>query len=263
MKNVWRRVKEALQFYLTQECIIEVISLLIGVFVICCLTITVALFSMTILNNRGIAKEAEYVKGIHAQIAAYMASATEDEYDEIIQTIRHDLVFSEFGKEEENFIQYIPNTSENCPGCLEGYLAQACLTCTNTGEFYSLDIFEKGADTDVENGCTIVNHGYDEISGVNIHVTKQLDEKKGYAQIYRERGIVSMHKMKGTFCDDCIRDILKAVEGQPVEEVVIFDTNKKIFYPVKDGMDLQIGDYELRTAYDHGEYKIDIEYVSK
>ena len=35
-------------------------------------------------------------------------------YDDIAQTIRHDLVLSEYGEDIENFIQYIPNTAETC-----------------------------------------------------------------------------------------------------------------------------------------------------
>lgn len=44
--------------------------------------------------------------------ATYLATATEDEYNEIAKTIRHDLSFSEYGRDMENLIQYIDNTSE-------------------------------------------------------------------------------------------------------------------------------------------------------
>lgn len=64
-------------------------------------------------------------------IATYMASATKDEYEDIAQSIRHDLVFSEYGKDIENFIQYIPNTTETCYTYMDNYQAQALLVCAN------------------------------------------------------------------------------------------------------------------------------------
>lgn len=67
------------------------------------------------------------------------ATATEDEYEEIVRTIRRDLVFSEYGQEIENLIQYIPNTVDRC--CLEreGFLERVNLLFLNTGEMYGLD----------------------------------------------------------------------------------------------------------------------------
>ena len=38
---------------------------------------------------------------------------------------------------------------------------------------------------------------------------------------------MSAHKMKSYFCDDCIHDILEAVEDVFLDEAVIFDAEKK------------------------------------
>ena len=38
-------------------------------------------------------------------IGSYMVSATDDEYEEIAKTIRHDLILSEFGQDTEKAIQ--------------------------------------------------------------------------------------------------------------------------------------------------------------
>ena len=65
-------------------------------------------------------------------IATYMASATKDEYNEIAQSIRYALVFSEYGEGIESFIQYIPNTTETCYTCMDNYQAQALLVWANT-----------------------------------------------------------------------------------------------------------------------------------
>ncbi len=72
-----------------------------------------------IRNNRQYEQDVEETLNM---IATYFATATEDEYDEIAQTIRHDLVFSEYGRDMKNLIQYIPNTSElpHLPGKLSG-----------------------------------------------------------------------------------------------------------------------------------------------
>ena len=53
--------------------------------------------------------------------------------------------------------------------------------------------------------------------------------------------------MKSHFCDDCIHDILETVEDVFFDEAVIYDAEKKKFYPITEG-DLQIGEYELHTS---------------
>ena len=76
------------------------------------------------------------------------------------------------------------------------------------------------------------------------------------ASIDRGRGIVSAHKMKTHFCDDCIREILNIVEDEFIDEAVIYDAEEKTFYPVTEG-DLQIGYYE------DGGYEIEIAYTGE
>lgn len=46
--------------------------------------------------------------------------------------------------------------------------------------------------------------------------------------------------MKSVFCGDCIREILNTIDGQLLEEVVLFDAEQKAFYPVRDEETLQI-----------------------
>lgn len=197
-------------------------------------------------------------------IAVYMASATKDEYDDIARSIRHDLVFSEYGKEIENFIQYIPNTAETCRICMENYPARALLVCANSGQFYSLDLYDIGENPDnSRREGTIMNFGYDEVSQTSVYITKSPGQKTGYAGLDRGRGIVSIHRMKAVFCDDCIRDILNMVEHQQIDEFFIFDTEKRIFYPINDGTTLQICDYRLDIEYKDSNYKIDITYTSE
>ena len=98
--------------------------------------------------------------------------------------------------------------------------------------------------------------GYDEISESSIRIIKERREAAGTAVLSRGRGVVSIHKMKGKFCDTCIQKILETVKG----EAVIYDAVDKRFYPVAEG-ERQIGDYVFQTAYEQGNYEIQIEYV--
>lgn len=60
---------------------------------------------------------------------------------------------------------------------------------------------------------------------------------------------------------DSIFIIQETVEHQVIEELVIFDTEEKNFYPIDDATTLQIGDYCLDIEYENSEYKIDINYI--
>lgn len=182
-------------------------------------------------------------------VMSYLESATNDEYDEIAQTVRHDLVFCNYGEDIDKYIQYIPNTSDVCRACKESYPAQAVLVSLNTGESYSLDLFERGIDQEDYQGNTQLTFGFDEISQTSIHITKSLGENEGTAEIKQGNGIVSIHRMKKLFCDDCIEAMLRAIENQAIEELVILDTEKDIFYPIEDETKVQIGNYTLKTQY--------------
>ena len=143
------------------------------------------------------------------------------------------------------------------------YPAQALLICANTGEFYSLDLYEKGENPDSNRGGIIMNFGYDEVSQTHVHISKSPGQQTGYAGIDRGRGIVSVHRMKTLFCDDCIREILETVEHQLIEEFFIYDTEERQFYPIDDGTTIQIGDYSLEIEYKNSDYKIMINYIGE
>ena len=65
------------------------------------------------------------------------------------------------------------------------------------------------------------------------------------------------------FCDDCIEAMLDTVENQAVGELVIYDTEKNIFYPVEDESKVRIGDYALEIGYKNSGYKIDVKSVNE
>lgn len=238
-------------------------SIWYGSFVMCMAVVFLCMLGMIIGNIRNNRQYKRDVEEALSLIVSYFATATDDEYDAIAQTIRHDLVFRMYGKDMENLIQYIPNTSESCPTCQENYPAQAFLVCVNTGEQYSLDLSQKDEKMDEMSDGIRLSFGYDEISETSIHITAYLGTQNGYAQVYRGRRIISVQKMKSVFCDDCIKEILNTIKGQLLEEIVLFDAEKKTFYPVKDGTTVQIGNYEMAIDCDSEDYRIDIKYVSE
>ena len=76
-------------------------------------------------------------------ISSYLATATEDEYDKIAQSIRHDLVISQYRGGMKELLSYIPNTVDGCYLERSDYLDRICLVFLNTGETYGLDIYNK------------------------------------------------------------------------------------------------------------------------
>ncbi len=196
-------------------------------------------------------------------IYSYLATATEDEYDKIAQSIRHDLVISQYRGDMKEFLSYIPNTADSC--CLErsDYLDRICLVFLNTGETYGLDIYNK-ADSiaeQKETGMMLIS-GYDEINEAQLIIRAQPSQGTSSVSLDRGRGIVSFHKMKSLYCDDCIQNILNTVENELVDEAVLYDTEKKKFYPVTEGS-LQIGDYAFDLFYEAGSFRIDIDYIGE
>lgn len=194
-------------------------------------------------------------------IAAYIASATDDEYDKISWQLRHDLVYSDFGQNKDNFVRYIPNTSDLCPTCNADDWAQAFLVCTNTGEFYEMDVYVDGFRPDTHYGAVHMANGYDEISQTELSTTRTPDKQRTTIELRRKRGIVSIHRMKALFCDDCIHNILTTIENAQVGEFVIFDPREKKFYPIDDEIAVRIGDYDIVTTEIGGTYQLTVSYT--
>ena len=87
-------------------------------------------------------------------------------------------------------------------------------------------------------------------------------KKEGTVSFRRGRGIVSAQRMKTLFCDDCIREILDTVKNQLIEEFVIFDSDRKTFYPIDSGTEVWIWDYCLEIEYED-DYEITIKYIKE
>lgn len=273
MRKIWRKLKEHWQNYWKDEewdgntthlSRQDKHSLMYGGFLIVCVICILVFIGNAIGNIWAGYRNEKAMEEVTGIIAAYMATATEDEYEQIARTIRHDLVFSRYGQEIETMLPFIPNTAEGC--CLEreGYLERINLVFLNTGESYGLDIFNmvEPVEKQKENTGMMHNFGYDEISEAQVTISKFPYEESGTVSIDRGRGIVSVQKMKSRFCDNCIEKILDAVEDSLMDEAVIYDAEERKFYPVEEG-ELQIGDYLFSIMYESGGYKIGIDYTAK
>ena len=151
--------------------------LLYGNFIIGICTVAFVVIFIRINNLQIDRRDIADMEEVINIVTSYLESATNDEYDEIAQTIRHDLVFDNYGEDIEKYVRYIPNTSDICRACKGSYPAQAVLVSLNTGESYSLDLFERGIDPEDYQGSTQLTFGYDEISKASIHISKSPGEK--------------------------------------------------------------------------------------
>lgn len=261
MRTLWNRIKKAWQDVLAEDNkdLTELhlsrsdkrwILYWAGIFILC--VVMVLLIAIKISERH-----------IQNVIAAYIASATTDEYDQIAWDIRYDLVYKEFGRDMEKFVRYIPNTAENCPTCQESYQSQAFLVSANMGQLYALDVFVEGFTPDIHYGASHMSYGYDAVSQTALSMIGLPDERIKTVELRRCGGIVSIHKMKRIFCDNCINEMLNAVEDMPVGEFIIFDANKKVFYPIGEGMTIQIGDYSLESEWKEEDYEIIVRYTGE
>ena len=132
MKNVWRKLRDCwLDFWEDDELDMDKKhlsqhdkrSLLYGGFMIGAVTFAFISISIMVGNIWTSHRNQKEMEDFLGTVATYMATATDDEYEEIAQTIRHDLVYSQYGQDIENLIRYIPNMSgTELPGtCQSGF----------------------------------------------------------------------------------------------------------------------------------------------
>lgn len=127
MKRKWKKLRTAWwEFWEIYEEDNDVTLRLSGVdkksiwyvfFIMSLIVVVACMLGMTIGSYRAKRWNEQDMKEMIAVIAAYLATATEDEYDEIAETIRHDLVFDDYRRGMAYLIPYIPNMSEKCSAC--------------------------------------------------------------------------------------------------------------------------------------------------
>ena len=108
MKNVWRKLRDNwLDFWEDDELDMDKKhlsqhdkrSLLYGGFMIGAVTFVFLSIGIMVGNIWTNHRNQTDMEALLGTIATYMATATADEYEEIAQTIRHDLVYSQYGQD--------------------------------------------------------------------------------------------------------------------------------------------------------------------
>ena len=246
MKGLWKRPGE--QFFEDDEGAMKLSktdksSLLCGAFIICVCTVLVACGIYHIRVAKANAQAERELYTFLDTVTTYLTSATDDEYDEIAQQLRDDLVLTKYHQNIREYVHDISNTAEGCcaeQGCDSPQLR---LVCTNTGELYSL------CETDEDS----LRFAYDEISETNAIIKQLTSEDKTVITFAPGKGIVSIHRMKGLFCDNCIDKILAAVDGHRMPEFVLFDPENEVYYAVSEGTQHIGGNgHEIEVRYEIG-----------
>ena len=197
------------------------------------------------------------MKETYDMIFTYLATATDDEYEEISESVRRDLVYSEYRQDVRNYMQYIPNTSEGCPLHQNPDIDGLYFVMLNTGEIYGMDTSTADPQLENESAAIIWEFGYDEISGDFLTVEKDRKGKECMITLQRGEGIISLHKMKELFCDECILKILEASKEALVQEAVYYNVSENKIYPILQG-DRKMGKYNTGTEYNDGAYRTKI-----
>ena len=169
--------------------------LLYGNFIVGIVTVTLVLLINGFNNLRLTRQNTADLEFIMNMVKSYMGSATENEYDRIVETIRKDLVFGDYSEGLQVYAKHIPNTSEKCSVCMGDNMTQTILVNLNTGESYGLDLSEDGEVLKDGKGNVQVVFGYDEISQASIRIVKSPGREKGFVEIERGNGIVSLHRI--------------------------------------------------------------------
>ena len=76
-------------------------------------------------------------------------------------------------------------------------------------------------ETPQSSGSISFTGGYDEISQTDLDIVMDGDLNYNIASLTQERDIVSIHRMKTIFCDDCIDKILTTINNQLITSFVL------------------------------------------
>lgn len=163
------------------------------------------------------------VEAVYNTIYAFMATATEEEYDEITEELRHSLVLRTLTAGDLAYLDLIPNTADDCP--LDRELnASLYLAALNTGTLYPIAP-EETADA-------AFRFGYDEVSQSRVLIESGAGTTA--VTLTRDGGEVSVQRMKGIFCGDCFSALAEVQTGSPVLEFVLFDAQTHTIYPIAE-----------------------------
>lgn len=186
---------------------------------------------------------------------AYIATATDSEYDQLTQKLRNDFSINKWDARARRAVQCLPNTATKCRACQFDHPPQIYLLAVNTGNLYSL-----AREIPVEKGCQSISGGYDELSQTDVTIITDGGSPTTTAYLTQKHDVISVHKMKAIYCDDCIDKILSTIDGQTITSFVLFSASDETFSPISDGLQMQGEDYALNVNYDVNNNKMQIEF---
>lgn len=190
------------------------------------------------------------------RMAAYIATATDSEYEKIAQKIRHDFIFFHWDEKAREIVQFLPNTARKCPTCRSDYSEQAYIIANNNGEFYALDLEDKFSDM-LGTHASLTSAGYEEISKSTLYITHNLFDSSCQTFLHQGEEILSVQRMKKVFCDECIEKILSTLDGQYITTFSIFIPQEQKFYSINNELNIQIDDYTLIARLEYENAYID------
>lgn len=167
-------------------------------------------------------------------------------------------VASDYAKTAKTFSQNtlfaykIAQIPQTCPTCKDKYEEQIYFLATNTGELHPLIIAPY-----LNEGTATLTAIYDKISQTRVDIFQ--DYYYGVsANIHKKLNIVNIPRIKAIFCEDCSQKLLTAIKRESITSFLLFLPEDKAFYPIRDGLKMQIGDYTLSVSYDNKNDNMDI-----
>ena len=209
--------------------------------------IAVVVFFISLFIRWQINQQLKKAEAVYNTIYAFMATATEEEYNEITEELRHSLVLRTLTEDDLPYLDLIPNTAADCP--LDRNLSNGLyLVALNTGTLYSID-----PEQTVHSN---LRFGYDEVSRSQLLFASEPGTTA--VTLTREDGEVSVQRMKGIFCEDCFSALAEIQVDTNVLEFVLFDSAAHAFYPIMESGEYTIENYNVSILRDGTDYGLTV-----
>ena len=200
-----------------------------------------------LFNAWQVNQQLKRAEAVYNTTYTFMATATEEEYDEITEELRHSLVLRTLTEDDLPYLDLIPNTAVNCP--LDRNLSDGLyLVALNTGTLYSI--------APEPNSHSNLRFGYDEVSRSRLLFASGPGTTA--ATLTREDGEVSVQRMKGIFCEDCFFALAEIQADTTVLEFALFAPAAHGFYPIVESGEYTIENYHVSILRDGTDYELNV-----
>lgn len=214
-------------------------------------------------------RELGKVEEVLYTISSFMTTATEDEYRDIADELHYSMVKRTLSEDDLKYLDYIPNTAENCPFEDTGHTSGPYLVALNTGKLYDLAVYteEYPLEKKGQYGPYTMDFGYDEVSQTNIFLDFDRDSGTAEVDLARKNGEISIHRLKGYFCEECIRELAELLAYKSVLEFVVYDAETDTIYPIVESAEYEAGDYAISITRNvetgHNDYLLSVSYLAQ